>query len=710
MSLLLTPPRAFPYYDGVTQRERYLASLPLGGAVQLRERFMAACLLSSLLSSLMTYAGTKRGAQALVEKHQVLASLAQCPLLRVFVRESEWDVTGRAGVGIMYSQDKWGGAYERVEGKAHPRWSMGKERGKSRRKSKGKGKGGKDDIIDTEMDLLDQYQVLPLAKDGMFDITGPLYEDAWQLRSPTHLAWCQTLLLVAQLVKVNCHGLRPADHPAPPSGCTGDPPVNERLRRATVEASVEFLQAAGGRVRRVLVEGVKRGEMALVEEAACVVKVISGLPPYQAMMSSRHKLALLDLSRCLVDCGRYISQSCLDIHQASSEHLDVVKPISIQERLAGRIWGEEEGSTALVPSIFHQRLLHLALNMFVDILGYGLQLDIDPSLTDSFTEGSATYASTAAAAPSPQPPYGPMMMEVDYSGRPMTYGGGGGSGQQDEAGRGAGYRVLVELLYVAMEGTTQMLHLPNETHRLLPPPLEIVRADSSHSSGSLHDAPNASQGYIPLSLSLCLLDAVDERLKEEAARSHGRDGALSRASSKDSVTSPGSTPVPERRGAPTMQPQSPRSGITALTFTTTPPRRRQRGGYAGSLGQKEYRRMTRVETIDATLDGCMPESVSVESFTSMFGMAVERSACLCWTYCQRLRASNNLSYDLNDPLLRRVMDFINSLRTATDALGGQGPASPLKAPSVSGGGVHRFGITDSSKQLFESVAHALTQL
>ena len=29
------------------------------------------------------------------------------------------------------------------------------------------------------------------------------------------------------------------------------------------------------------------------------------------------------------------------------------------------------------------------------------------------------------------------------------------------------------------------------------------------------------------------------------------------------------------------------------------------------------------------------ESVSVESFTSMFGMAVERAACLCWTYCQR---------------------------------------------------------------------------
>eukprot|EP00921_Rhytidocystis_pertsovi_P007719 GHVQ01012785.1.p1 GENE.GHVQ01012785.1~~GHVQ01012785.1.p1 ORF type:complete len:2254 (-),score=263.21 GHVQ01012785.1:138-6482(-) len=125
----------------------------------------------------------------------------------------------------------------------------------------------------------------------------------------------------------------------------------------------ETLSRLEKRLEYVLVEGSKAYQLALLEEAVTYCKILRVLPPYDAIPVKYKALVMRILNWCGV-CVRGYFEGCVSKGPAGCS--DNIKPFGILERQAAGVpvSAYRECRQAAVPSVFHQRVMFLLLELF----------------------------------------------------------------------------------------------------------------------------------------------------------------------------------------------------------------------------------------------------------------------------------------------------------------------------------------------------------
>eukprot|EP00392_Amoebophrya_sp_AT5.2_P013877 g14009.t1 len=184
-----------------------------------------------------------------------------------------------------------------------------------------------------------------------------------EARKPLHCSWTQLLALVAQLL-------------------------------ATAGPSSSFDQFLNGYEERFLYLLEERDmitELAMLEEVVMMSKILAHLPAHDARTTYLLCMAL--------QTQHFLASVLLSENEVTSS--DVIRPLTVTERIAGRAGQIHTFLPAEVPSIFHQRAQYLCYEMSRHLLSALLKLiGQEPGLlSQEYFEVDYAGAATAAATP-----------------------------------------------------------------------------------------------------------------------------------------------------------------------------------------------------------------------------------------------------------------------------------------------------------------------
>lgn len=185
---------------------------------------------------------------------------------------------------------------------------------------------------------------------------------AW--RRPAHSSWCRVLLLVATILS----------SVSAPSGAE------------------HFLQVYRERFCFVFQTNLQSGRLAALEEATLMARVL-------AFLSNSCSLAQSLATDASLRAMIFIMASCLTERSSPSE---VFLPISAEERAAAlvqQVAVDGDSTSAQVPSIFHQRVEYLGLEVTRSLLLALLRISSSPQ----WALGRASQVTGSVALPPPAP-------------------------------------------------------------------------------------------------------------------------------------------------------------------------------------------------------------------------------------------------------------------------------------------------------------------
>mmetsp|Transcript_151058 Transcript_151058/g.262462 ORF Transcript_151058/g.262462 Transcript_151058/m.262462 type:complete len:766 (-) Transcript_151058:17-2314(-) len=448
--------------------------------------------------------------------------------------------------------------------------------------------------------------VLPFDSSGEFPnaygwpSSGHIYrksQRAW--RRPLHESWCRALLLVATLLSS-----------AP----------------QLASEAIVFLDQFSPRLHYLFRFGVQSGHMAMLEEATMACRIL-------ALVSHRVGLAELLLADATAQALVFLVGTCFAEISSASE---VFMPVSVAERIGAQLAPEAEAAPAEVPSLFHQRVQYLSLDLVRSLMLSLLRVTSSPTWLSNVVSWASTPSWSSTAAPGPRGwPSTPSVLGL----HPQVRNGVGLANPEGNSVNGP-QRLWSSAMEVSLEISRRMVSL-----------LEALRGHRSPlilvSGRSEHEGP-----WIPLSLAISVLEP------------HEVDGSGSGSSS--AVNSPsglakGLTPPPTPRSpgamTPLLAPGSPTAGNARRSAPAEAPKRRLR-----------YRHMAlRSDTWlgrQLTL-GIIPEYTSLSEFRRLCSTILEMASTLVCHFCQATRANISGGSDRSSPgsaALHGLISFFNELQ------------------------------------------------
>jgi len=450
-------------------------------------------------------------------------------------------------------------------------------------------------------------------------------------RRPLHTAWCRALLLVATLL-------------------ASAPQLGEQAR--------VFVEAYAPRFRHVLCSGLQSGHMAILEEATVVSRVL-------ALLSHRCSLAESLLTETAAPACVFVVSSCLAERSSPSE---VFIPITAVERLGAQIPLDSEASPAEVPSVFHQRVGYLALELFRSLLVALLRVASSPR----WLSGAGNVA-TVSPVPAAVGAVGQAVVGHGHSqgpawpSAPSIFGlkpqGGAGTLVLQDSGGGL-MRSWVAVMDAALEGARRILDNMEALHHQQQANFLLVSKQPRTSAPVVSgfglgigrvaaDSPTDSDAWVPLSLGLAPLDPQRTDAEGEGAAS---------------VLSPGSF---ARGLAPS--PKSPRGLAAGLSPPSAPQDSTRRRKPAGATEKGlRYQRMALrpLSSIGGQQAlGIVPEFVSLAQLRGLCGSILELACTLLSHFCQATRSSILAGSERSSPgssVLHGLLSFLHELLSSAD--------------------------------------------
>lgn len=384
-------------------------------------------------------------------------------------------------------------------------------------------------------------------------------------RRPLHASWVRTLLLAAAVLD---------SAPQTSSDVQG------------------FLEAFELRLHFVFRQGVQSGQMALLEEGAAVAKVLSFLPGHasftQRLLADASSQALaFAIGICLVD---------------RTSPSEVLLPVSASERVAAGI-SSDEAAPAVVPSVFHQRAVYLALDLFRSLLKALLKLPFAPGsfgnldLSAAAWDSQQLYANSGMAHISDPHRNWTMAMDVVLEGarRVAEYLENLQENAQDAA-----------LLVIAREGSKEMLLFDNAQDQSL---------------------------ELPLALGLAPSEPV----------------------------------APDKATLASSPLLSPKIGASPPHSPKTPGRRKSRIGSGSSSSGRMYQRLVarpKWSFGGQVALGVIPEVVTVSDLKKLLGLILEMSCALLCLFCQASGSTvkNRSAPSALTAVLHGLLNFLHEMR------------------------------------------------
>eukprot|EP00928_Gymnodinium_smaydae_P100646 TRINITY_DN9921_c0_g1_i1.p1 TRINITY_DN9921_c0_g1~~TRINITY_DN9921_c0_g1_i1.p1 ORF type:complete len:2483 (-),score=370.45 TRINITY_DN9921_c0_g1_i1:55-6945(-) len=433
-------------------------------------------------------------------------------------------------------------------------------------------------------------------------------------RRPLHVSWCSVLQLVASIL-------------------ASAPQLSD-------DATV-FLEAYAPRLRYVFRNGIQSGHMAVLEEANAICRVL-------ALMKNRSGLVESLLAEAAMHSLSFVVNTCLTERSSPSE---VFLPVSGLEQLSGQSPGSKgtddaslsQGSPASVPSVFHQRVEFLALDLCRNLLATLLRAASSPTwLGHAAAAADTAWSLTPASAPSGWPA-APSVLGLG----PQATGTG--------AAEGGPRRLWASVMDAALDGARHVVDL-----------LESLPG-GRQSRGLLLvaqreglPAPVTEGGaLVPLSLALAVLEP-------DSAFPGSGAGA-------GSVSSPSFLSLTL---TPPLAPRSPSRGMLQslssfgeLDGTGGAGAKRQSTG----SGPQYYRYMALRPASyfgGQHAVGIVPDYVSVADLRGLCGCILEMTCTLLCHFCQASRSSIMASPSGGEPergapaVLHGLLSFLHELRSS----------------------------------------------
>lgn len=441
-------------------------------------------------------------------------------------------------------------------------------------------------------------------------------------RRPLHASWCKALLLVATLLAS-----------APQLG---------------IEAGV-FLEAYAPRLRYVFCSGLHIGHLALLEEAAIACRVLAAMPQGCALAESL-------LVNAATHAFAFVVGTCLTDRSAPSE---VFLPTAALERVSAQVAIDDEVSPAAVPSVFHQRIEYLALDLLKNLLVALLRVSASPtwlSAVPTSLEG-AMRSSTAS-------PWGPWPSVPDMltaRGLPATMGPG-----PSEAGGGGPQRLWATVMDFALEAARRVVEimesLQGQRHAYLLVAGGQARCGAGE-AGAAQEAPPPGAGLqVPLSCGLAPLEPLGSAAEAEALGLPAA-GALSSPGGLARGLAPPATPRSPSRPAPGPSPPlSPSSSADASQRG-----RRAREGPRRGLLYRHAGVRPHCSAGGQQAPGIAPECVSLVHLRRLCSGILEMACTLLCHFCQSTRSSILAGAERSMPgaaVLHGLLSFLHELRTS----------------------------------------------
>lgn len=388
-------------------------------------------------------------------------------------------------------------------------------------------------------------------------------------RRPLHASWCRALLLAATTLSA-----------AP---------------QLAGECRV-FLEAFMPRLRYVFRSGLQSGHVAILEEAAVACRLL-------ALMSHRCSLAETLLVEAATQAFVFVVGTCLSERSSPSE---VFVPVTAVERLAAQLPSDSEASPALVPSIYHQRVEYLALELHRNLLVALLSVAASPT----WLSNPGTGAAVAPAAAPGAWPNTPSALGL----RPLA---GGGLGMPD--GSASPLRLWAAVMDATLEGARRVV----EILEALQDPGRSSLLLVAESAGAAAGGGAGGGALVPLSFGLAPLEPQSEAEAQEPGRPGG----------------PQASPGGLARGlAPPSQ-----QGLGGLSPIRSPLGRSRTRRPAGSPPHGtvyKHLALQAQSTVGGQVAlGLVPEYVTFEDLRALCGSILEMSCTLLCHFCQAMRSS-----------------------------------------------------------------------
>jgi len=458
------------------------------------------------------------------------------------------------------------------------------------------------------------YAVLPPANSGQFPAAYAWPQHTPQgtrapvgapWRRPLQVSWCRALALVATLLAS-----------APELG---------------PQASV-VLEVFEPRLRHLFRSGLQTGHMAILEEAAVACRLLALMP---------RDFAAAD--RLLADAAThalaFVIGTCLTERSNPSE---IFMPVSLEEQLSAQVDRKTEAATlpAVVPSVFHQRLEYITLDLLQSMLSGLLKATSSPAWLNNAASWDRGPAWSAAPQASPGDwPSTPSLMGLRVH---VCASGTEPGGQQ--------HRLWTAVMDVALEGGRRVAGLLASLSR---------RGQHLYVGDALADTTrDAERLFIPLSLALATLNP-QETETITLALTHNTAGR--------GPASPGGL---ARSLTPPMVPKSPRLavGLSPPSSPSSTPRSkvtRKRGERA--QGQRYQHMALRPHcTLGGQCAHCVvPEYVSLAELRKLCNVIVEMSCTLLFHFCKAMGTGTLAGQEQPGPsvtVLHGLLSFLQESR------------------------------------------------
>jgi len=386
-----------------------------------------------------------------------------------------------------------------------------------------------------------------------------------------------------------------------------------------------FLEACAPRLRHILVSGLQSGHMAVLEEATVACRALA------LMAGSNCALAEALLAETAASALAFVVGSCLTERSSPSE---VFMPISAMERLAAQVQLDSEATPAETPSIFHQRIEYLALELLRNVLVALLRVAASPTWLSNAPARSGPIGGVALATAPGVWPSTPSIF-----GLRSQMGNAAGLGIQD-ASCGP-MRQWAAVMDAALEGARRVVDIMEALHRK-------QHSDFLLASGSRGVGENSL--WVPLSLALAPLARLQSGAVEEGA-CPASPGALAR----------GLAP-----------PRSPRSLGAGASPLSSPHGRRRTPNSASQQGVRyQHMALRPLSSLGGQQAlGIVPEYVSFGDIRKLCGSIVEMACTLLSDFCQATRSSILAGTERSAPgssVLHGLLSFLHELRQTGSA-------------------------------------------
>jgi len=414
-----------------------------------------------------------------------------------------------------------------------------------------------------------------------------------------------------------------------------------------------FLEAYAPRLQYAFRSGLQIGHLAILEEVCAACRVLAAMPSGCALAESM----LIDAA---TQAFAFAVGTCLSERLAPSE---VFLPVAALERASAQVALDGEASPAEVPSVFHQRVEYLGLDLLRSLLAALLRAAASPA----WLSKPATWFDGAGRAG----PWAPWPGTPDsLTGRAHPAALGMISSEATNGGPQRLWAVVMDFVLEAARRVVEIMEsLQGQRHAYL-----LVTAESGTAGGpeckgafGLHatDGGPAAVASVWLPLS-CALVPLGSALSGGGEQETCPSAASSFSSSSSGGLARGLTP-------PTT-PRSPSGPVAASppTFPTSPtdPWSRARKAKDVSRRSASYRHAGLSPHGSAggqAAAGIVPECVPLADVRRLCGGILEMACTLLCHYCQLTKSNVHAGPERSMPgasVLHGLLSFLHELQTS----------------------------------------------